>query len=199
MPDMIAQKEVFASLEKEVRESLSSYVELLFEFNRHVNVMSRKISEDQVLKLLKESLLLNKFILNNVIIDAGSGNGLIGIPLAILNSSKQVVLVETKTRKTDFLLQVKERVSLSNLIIKNGSIQDFLRKRTFKNVSLAARGFPEIQILIKLLEQNMVDELILITSKNKIKKNKKGLSNIRQKIYNIPSRDNLIICKMENS
>jgi len=43
-----------------------------------------------------------------------------------------------------------------------------------------------------------VRELLLISSADKIKKIQNKVANIRQNRYNIPSRDNLIIYKLEN-
>jgi hypothetical protein len=43
-----------------------------------------------------------------------------------------------------------------------------------------------------------VRELLLISSPDKIKKIQNLVANIRQTRYNIPSRDNLVILKLEN-
>jgi hypothetical protein len=64
--------------------------------------------------------------------------------------------------------------------------------------SLISRGFPRLDILAEFVYRQTVKELVLITSPLKINNIQKRMANIEQKSYNIPSRNNLIIFKMEN-
>jgi hypothetical protein len=64
--------------------------------------------------------------------------------------------------------------------------------------SLISRGFPNLDILAEYVFKQTIRELILITSPLKINKIQNKVANIRQNSYNIPSRNNLIIFKMEN-
>jgi 16S rRNA (guanine527-N7)-methyltransferase len=54
------------------------------------------------------------------IIDIGSGAGLPGIVLAILNPNSAVTLIEPMQRRTDFLTQTKSELGLNNVEILRG-------------------------------------------------------------------------------
>ena len=66
------------------------------------------------------------------------------------------------------------------------------------NSTLAARGFPAVEALAEFVFRRKVRELLLISSPDKIKKIQNTVANVRQTRYNIPSRDNLVIFKLEN-
>ena len=58
------------------------------------------------------------------IIDIGSGAGLQGIVLAIMNPSTHVILVEPMQRRTDFLNDVKKQLNLENVEIIRGRAEN---------------------------------------------------------------------------
>ena len=74
--------------------------------------------------------ILNCAALNELItqaksvIDIGSGAGLPGIVLAIMNPSTPVILVEPMQRRTDFLKDVKKQLNLENVEIIRGSAEN---------------------------------------------------------------------------
>lgn len=177
---------------------IKKYIELMLEYNLKVNIISRKTDKDQVTKLIEETLLLKEFISGEIVVDAGSGNGILGIPISITDPEKKIFLVESQKKKYDFLEYITESLSLENLNTEKITIVSFFNTFKKSNISLIARGFPDNIMLVKLLEKNLVNELLLITSVNKIKKMKKDIVKFEQKIYNIPSRDYLKIIRMRN-
>ena len=74
--------------------------------------------------------ILNCAALNDLIpqaksvIDIGSGAGLPGIVLAIMNPSTHVILVEPMQRRTDFLNDVKKQLNLENVEIIRGRAEN---------------------------------------------------------------------------
>jgi len=177
---------------------LEKYLNLLLEYNKKVNLVSRKITLEQLIKLVAETMQLNPLISNKLIIDAGSGNGLLGIPLAILNKNKNVVLIEKKYKKIDFLLEVRKKIPIMNIKIVKASIENYFKKNCNRaGTSIITRGFPDPKLLVNFLIEGLVSEVILITSEKKIRKMKKGMESIKKKTYNIPLRNNLMIVKME--
>ena len=161
-----------------------------------MNLISRKINEEGIVRLISETLEAEKLISNPNVIDAGCGNGLLGIPIAILNGTRQVYLAEANQKKAGFLSHVRLVLELPNVDVHSGPVGELVRDLSNVRTTLVARGFPRIDRLHKLLLKRQIDELILITANEKCRKMKKGLENVAQKIYNIPFRDNLVICKM---
>ena len=187
-------------MNSEQTQSLDNYMECVLRYNQHTNIISRTITRPAFNQLIMESVLLQPLASAPLIVDAGSGNGLLGIPLSILNPHKRVVLVETRQKKINFLLQAKKDLNLTSLDVEHMDILQYIIRhgRRNSNITLVARGFPRLDILAQLLEKKKVKELILITSTGKLKKIKKELAKFKQKLYNIPLRDEITIVKMEN-
>lgn len=185
-------------IDKKVEKHLQLYMDFLLESNRHINLISRQMSHDHLVRLIEETIFINPLISMAGIIDAGSGNGLLGIPLAILNSKRPVVLVEIKSKKATFLKKLKDHLSLENVGVYEEDISDYLRETFSPDFSLVSRGFPKLELLVQQLQKGLVGEVLAITSKRKMIKIKKDMERINQKFYNIPFRDNIVVFKMEN-
>jgi 16S rRNA (guanine(527)-N(7))-methyltransferase RsmG len=183
-------------------ESIETYVKLLLEYNQKVNLVSRKITPEGLGLLLNETLLLNEILFSNKhfllrdIVDAGSGNGLLGIPIALVNENKKITLVETQKKKILFLQFVKKQMGLVNIEVKGASIEEYLRSAGKRKVTIISRGFPDIGVFCRYLMRTWIDEAVLITSENKIKKNEKDMESLSKKIYNVPLRSDLKILKI---
>jgi hypothetical protein len=87
---------------------------------------------------------------------------------------------------------------LGNAEVWQGPVQEFMHRHDRFDSTLAARGFPAVEALAEFVRRRKVRELLLISSPDKIKKIQDLVANIRQTRYNIPSRDNLLILKLEN-
>jgi 16S rRNA (guanine527-N7)-methyltransferase len=177
---------------------LDVYVDFLLAYNEKVNLVSKKSTRETLDVLVSESLLLKNHVSTPFVIDAGSGGGLLGIPLAMSFPEKRMVLAETVQKKIKFLKLAIDELSLENTLVWGGSIQEYLQQRKPNAGTIISRGFPRIEILADYVLKKAVKELILITAPLKIDKIKINVANIRQTSYNIPSRNNLIIYKMEN-
>jgi len=199
MTPLLEKKDDFLNeIDFKIKESIETYMAYLIEYNQKVNLISRKITGSAFNQLIEETFLLEKHILENEIIDAGSGNGILGIPIAIKNPKKKINLVESKEKKAVFLEYIKKKMFLTNVSIHCSSIKEFVNQNKKKEISLIARGFPGLEIFCDFLNKGLIKEAIFITSQNKIKKINKNMVNMKKKAYNIPLRNNLKILKMEN-
>jgi 16S rRNA (guanine527-N7)-methyltransferase len=124
------------------RSKLEEYADKLLEWNKRVNLISRDIDRNELIKHIHHSLMImySSAWVNSdvVIVDAGSGGGLPGIPLGIVsgNSVRLVDIVEKK------MLACKDMIrglKLSNVKTVHGtiaeiSINDFIyvTKHAFK-------------------------------------------------------------------
>lgn len=174
------------------------YVDFLLAYNEKVNLISKKSTRETIHVLIAESLMLREYLSTPLIVDAGSGGGLLGIPLALSFPEKRVVLVESIQKKARFLNLAIEKLALKNATVWGGSIQEFLQQQKKISGTVVSRGFPNIEVLADFVIKKTIKELILITAPQKINKIQNTVANIRQNSYNIPSRNNLIIFKMEN-
>lgn len=177
---------------------VEAFIDFLLDYNRKVNLVSRHSTRDSLHALISETLLLRDLVSAPLLADAGSGGGLLGIPLALALPEKRIVLAETIGKKALFLEEALRCLRVDNATVWRGPVQDFLRRQGGRECALAARGFPAIEILADFVYRRRVRELLLISSPEKIEKISRPVANIRQTRYNIPSRDNLIIFKLEN-
>jgi 16S rRNA (guanine(527)-N(7))-methyltransferase RsmG len=178
--------------------SMDAFVDFLLDYNRKVNLVSRQSTRESLGALIAETLLLKDLVSTPLLVDAGSGGGLLGIPLAISLPEKNFTLIETIHKKVVFLGAALNNLGLSNAEVWEGPVQEFMQRHDRFNSTLAARGFPAVETLAEFVRRRKVRELLLISSPDKIKKIQNLVANIRQTSYNIPSRDNLVILKLEN-
>ncbi len=186
-----------------IKKKLADYIRILFDFNERINLVSRKISPEAFAQLLNETLLLDTFISNKTaaIIDAGSGSGLLGIPIAIVRHSTKtkISLVEPKLKKISFLTEAVDNLELENVEIHSMSIEEYLKSEkpgSTGYTSLISRGFPDFKAFCVFIKKHLVHETIIITSENKIKKNETYLETVAKKTYNVPLRNELKILKI---
>jgi 16S rRNA (guanine527-N7)-methyltransferase len=105
-------------------DKLLLYLEELIQWNKKINLVSRKLKKEEALKkLLLPSLLPHKIINDNEkILDFGAGGGITGIPLKIFKPGITLHLLESKYKPVIFLEHI---ASLLNLNIK--IIQKFVQ------------------------------------------------------------------------
>ncbi|MDZ7332950.1 MAG: 16S rRNA (guanine(527)-N(7))-methyltransferase RsmG [candidate division KSB1 bacterium] len=93
------------------------YIELLLDWNKRTNLISRKDESHIVEHHLFESLaclLSVKFLPGQRIVDVGSGAGFPAIPLAIMCPENQFLLIESKRMRMLFLKEVIFQLNLNN-------------------------------------------------------------------------------------
>ena len=134
-------RETFSRVDQlidQFHSELQTYMEQLLWWNERINLVSRDVSRETVWEHIRHSLLLSQFKTfknNSIIIDAGTGGGLPGIPLAITNPEKHFVLNDLVTKKCMALKQIAKKLELSNIGIIDGSIEEFSYDESFLLVS----------------------------------------------------------------
>lgn len=140
---------------------LEQYVLLLQRWMQTHNVISRKNTVAEIWENIYDSLvpggivnniIFNEFESQKKIVDAGSGGGFPGIPLAILFPEKQFILVDISRKKCSFLRSAKARLNLVNVSVLLSEIQD-IESADFI-VSKAAFSPPNIGLLAQALKKS---------------------------------------------
>lgn len=142
------------------RSPLEDYLEQLLWWNERVNLVSRDVPRETIWEHLRHSLLLSQFPVfksADLIVDAGTGGGLPGIPLAISHPEKHVVLNDIVTKKCLAMKQMVQKLGLKNVRIVDGSIEDLKQDQPFLLISKHAFKINELyEMTAPLPWKNMV-------------------------------------------
>jgi 16S rRNA (guanine527-N7)-methyltransferase len=113
-------KELKIQTNNEKPDILLLYLEELIQWNKKINLISRKLKKEDVLKkLLLPSLIPYEIISGNEkILDFGAGAGIAGIPLKIFKPGIELHLLESKHKTVIFLEYIASALNL-NLKILN--------------------------------------------------------------------------------
>jgi 16S rRNA (guanine527-N7)-methyltransferase len=110
---------------RETLERLSAYADLLTKWSKRVNLIGKGSETDLWRRHLLDSAQLLPLVPNAArsILDAGSGAGLPGLILSILNSAALIRLVESDQRKAAFLREAI-RVTQSSAIVHESRVEE---------------------------------------------------------------------------
>ncbi|GAA4360463.1 16S rRNA (guanine(527)-N(7))-methyltransferase RsmG [Kangiella marina] len=107
-------------------EQLLEYLSSLFKWNKAFNLTAIRNPQEALYLHLLDSVVVSPAVASfDSCLDVGTGGGLPGIPLAILNPEKSFTLLDTNSKKTRFLKQVVYELGLNNVTVVNKRVQDF--------------------------------------------------------------------------
>ncbi len=105
-------------------EQFAHYLEMIARWNRVTNLTAVKAADEMVALHLLDSLSVLPFVSGSRILDVGSGAGLPGIPLAMLQPDKDFILLDSNGKKTRFMTQAAIELELSNVTVLQQRIED---------------------------------------------------------------------------
>ena len=128
-------KKIEINLSDEQIEKFYKYFVLLKEWNEKINLTSITEENDVILKHFIDSLTVSKY-LNNAysILDVGTGAGFPGIPIAILNNSIEVKLLDSLNKRILFLNEIINVLNLKNVECFHGRAEDFGHELLFREM-----------------------------------------------------------------
>lgn len=104
---------------------LIAYVDELAAWNRAYNLTAVRNPGAMVVRHLLDSASIAPWIQGASVLDVGSGAGLPGIPLAVLQVGRGFTLLDSNGKKTRFLRHVKRHLGLDNVLIEGERIETF--------------------------------------------------------------------------
>lgn len=96
-------------------DKLLDYLDLLQKWNKAYNLTAVRERPAMLTQHLLDSLSIVPHLPPGDLLDVGSGGGLPGIPLAILQPQRSITLVDTVGKKVAFLKQAAMTLGLKNL------------------------------------------------------------------------------------
>lgn len=107
-------------------EKLEAYLDQLLWWNERINLVSRDVPRETVREHLRHSLLsacLDCFNKSEIVVDAGTGGGLPGVPLAIVAPEKSFILNDIVSKKQLAVKQIVKTLGLHNVSTYDRSIE----------------------------------------------------------------------------
>ena len=108
-------------------ERFDKYYDLLIDWNSKMNLTAITEMKEVLYKHFLDSLSPMRYlsISKKKILDLGTGAGFPGIPLAIMNSDANFVLVDSLNKRVNFLNEVTEKLGLLNVECIHARAEDF--------------------------------------------------------------------------
>lgn len=131
----------------EIQNKFLTYLNLMQQWNRVYNLTAIHNLKDAIMLHVLDSLSIHSYLMGDYILDVGTGAGLPGIPLALINPDKQFVLLDSNRKKTRFLMQVKYELGLNNVDIIHTRAEDFHSKKCF--TTIVSRAFASIKVMLE--------------------------------------------------
>lgn len=130
------------------QQRLLDYLALLEKWNRAFNLTAVRDPRKMISRQLLDSLSIVHLLKGERVLDVGSGAGLPGIPLSILESGRSFTLLDTNSKKTRFLRQVKLELQLGNVDIEQARVEGFHPSRLFQVIT--SRAFASLPDMLTL-------------------------------------------------
>ena len=141
-------------------DKLSEYLLLLERWNRVHNLTGIATAAEMVERHLVESLALRRFLRGTRIADVGSGAGLPGVPLAIVEADRSFTLIESRSKRASFLNHVQGALALTNVSVEHGRVEDLRGTAPFDTV--LARAVAPLPKLIELTAHLLGEDSVLL-------------------------------------
>ncbi len=133
--------------------------ELYNEWNKAINVISRKDIENLYINHVLHSLVIAKvikFAEGSSIIDVGTGGGFPGIPLAIMFPDVNFHLVDSIGKKIKVVNEISKALDLKNIVATQSRIEDI----SFKYDFIVSRAVTNLPDFVKVTKKNITKRSI---------------------------------------
>jgi 16S rRNA (guanine527-N7)-methyltransferase len=113
---------------------LLRFVDLLARWNRAYNLTAVSDPWETIPRHLLDSLSVQPFLFGDSILDLGTGAGLPGLPLAILEPQRRFWLLDSNQKKLRFVRQVVLELRLDNVELVHARIETYRPGRNFSTI-----------------------------------------------------------------
>jgi len=122
--------------------ALSTYIAELTKWNKAYNLTAIRDSQAMVTLHLLDSLAASPWLYGKNILDVGTGAGLPGIPLALVQPDVQFTLLDTNGKKVRFVNHVAGVLELENVLSVQARVEEYEPEQLFD--SIISRAFSSL-------------------------------------------------------
>lgn len=121
-------------------EQLLRYLALLAKWNKAYNLTAVRDTLQMVTRHILDSLAILPYLQGSRVLDVGTGAGLPGIPLAIVDPERSYCLLDSNGKKIRFLQQANLELRLPNVIFVEDRAENFVTEQCFDSIVARAVG-----------------------------------------------------------
>lgn len=146
-----------------IRDALADYVALLAKWNRAFNLTAVRDPAEMVTRHILDSLVVAPFVPAGSLCDVGTGPGLPGIPLAMLDAGRPVTLLDSNIKKTRFCRQAAAELGLENIEVVHARVEGYRPGEGFATV--ISRAFATLADFVETSRHLVADGGIMLAMK----------------------------------
>lgn len=130
------------------KEQLLQYLAELLKWNKAYNLTAVRDADGMVVRHLLDSISVLSLVTDARCLDLGTGAGLPGMVLAIINPEQQWTLLDSNGKKTRFLTHARIALGLKNVTVVNARVEKWQNGELFDGV--ISRAFTELSRFAEL-------------------------------------------------
>lgn len=141
LENLLAQAEIqLTDLQK---DQLIQLVQLLHKWNKAYNLTSVRDPQEMLVKHILDSIVVSSYLQGDRFIDVGTGPGLPGLPLAIINPTKQFVLLDSLGKRISFIRNAVRELGLTNVEPVLSRVEEYQPEQKFDGI--LSRAFASLK------------------------------------------------------
>ena len=141
LENLLTQAEI--QLTDQQKDQLIQLVQLLNKWNKAYNLTSVRDPQEMLVKHILDSIVVSPYLQGDRFIDVGTGPGLPGLPLAIINPTKQFVLLDSLGKRISFIRNAVRELGLTNVEPILSRVEEYQPEQKFDGV--LSRAFASLK------------------------------------------------------
>ena len=125
------------------KDQLIQLVQLLHKWNKAYNLTSVRDPLEMLVKHILDSIVVSPYLQGDRFIDVGTGPGLPGLPLAIINPTKQFVLLDSLGKRISFIRNAVRELGLTNVKPVLSRVEEYQPEQKFDGI--LSRAFASLK------------------------------------------------------
>jgi 16S rRNA (guanine527-N7)-methyltransferase len=146
-------------------QKMLAYLALLQRWNSAYNLTAIREPQEMVTRHLLDSLSVLPWLQQGPVLDAGTGAGLPGIPLAILRPDLEFTLLDSTGKKIRFLRQVRRELGLQNILPLQARLEHHLPAQPYR--AIISRAFASLRDFAEASRSLMTAQTRLLAMKGR--------------------------------
>lgn len=166
-PESIKLESGLARLELDVSSDvigkLLLYMDLLKEWSGTYNLVAPRERDFLLTRHLLDSLSIAAWLQPGSLLDVGTGAGLPGLPLAIIEPDREVTLLDSAGKKIRFIRHVGRTLSLENIHPMHQRIDELAVTGAYANIT--SRAFASLSEFVRMVRVCADQSTLLLAMK----------------------------------